>query len=85
MNDDPHCFAHGGPPIYKRAMPFGLSDAQLESVMAIAADITPEKRTVFLERVGAMLAIRRRAHFDDGDIAEVASLASTGLVRRPAA
>jgi hypothetical protein len=40
---------------------------------------------MFLERICAMLAIRGRGHFDDGDVAEVARLASTGLARRPAA
>ena len=53
--------------------------------MTLAADIPPEKRSTFLERVGAMLAIRGRGHFDDSDVAEVARLASTGLARRPAA
>jgi hypothetical protein len=53
--------------------------------MTIAAGITPEKRSMFLERVGAMLAFRGRGHFDDGDVAEVARLAATGLACRPAA
>ena len=66
-------------------MPFGLSDAQLESLMAIAADVMPEKRSMFLERVGAMLAFRGRGHFTDADVAEVASLAATGLTPRSAA
>jgi hypothetical protein len=62
-----------------------ISDAQLQTLMTIARDIPPEKRAMFLERICAMLAIRGRGHFDDGDVAEVARLASTGLARRPAA
>ena len=37
-----------------------LSDAQLKTVMTFAAAIPPEKRPMFLERVGAMLAFRGR-------------------------
>jgi hypothetical protein len=66
-------------------MPLGLSDTQLATLMTIAGDIPPEKRSMFLERVGAMLAFRGRGHFDDGDVAEIAALASTGLACRPAA
>jgi hypothetical protein len=64
-------------------MPLALSDAQLKTVMTFAAEIAPEKRSAFLERVGATLVIRGR--FDDADVADAARLASTGLVRRPAA
>jgi hypothetical protein len=58
----------------------GLSDAQLQTLMTFAADIPPDKRSTFLERVGAMLAVRGRGHFNDDDVAEVAQLALTGLV-----
>jgi len=64
---------------------FRLMTPRLQTLMTLAADIPPEKRSTFLERVGAMLAIRGRGHFDDSDVAEVARLASTGLARRPAA
>ena len=37
-----------------------LSDTQLQTVMAFAADILPEKRSLFLERLGAMLNTRGR-------------------------
>jgi len=57
-----------------------LSDSQLETLMTFAADIPPDKRSTFLERVGAMLAVRGRGHFNDDDVAEVAQLALTGLV-----
>jgi hypothetical protein len=38
-------------------MPLAVSDARLKTVMTFAADIPPEKRSAFLERVGAMLVI----------------------------
>jgi hypothetical protein len=41
-----------------------LNDAQLKTVMTVAVDIAPEKRSMFLERVGAMLAIRGVAAVD---------------------
>jgi len=43
----------------------------------------PEKRSAFLERVGAMLVLKGR--FGDADVAEAARLALVGLARRPAA
>ena len=64
-------------------MPLALTDAQLKTVMTLAAEIVPEKRSAFLERVGAMLALRGR--FSDHDVAEAAKLALVGLARRPAA
>jgi hypothetical protein len=57
-----------------------LSDNQLQTLMIVAADITPEKRSMFLERVSAMLALRGRGHFTDADVTDVASLALCGLV-----
>ena len=51
--------------------------------MTLAAEIVPEKRSAFLERVGAMLTVRGR--FDDAYVAEAAKLALIGLARRPAA
>jgi hypothetical protein len=38
-----------------------LNDAQ-KTLMTFAADIPPDKRSMFLERVGAMLAMRGRGH-----------------------
>jgi hypothetical protein len=43
----------------------------------------PEKRSLFLERLGAMLNMRGR-RFSDQDLAEMAKLACTGLVHEPA-
>jgi hypothetical protein len=36
---------------------------------------------MFLERIGAMLAMRGRGHFNDGDVADVAKLAMAGLIQ----
>ena len=68
---------------FLRTMPLALSDAQLQTLMTLAAGIVPEKRSMFLERVGAMLTLRGR--FNDRDVAEAAQLALIGLARRPAA
>jgi len=64
-------------------MPLALSDAQLKTVMAFAAGIPPEKRSLFLERFAAMLTLRGR--FNDADVADVAARALVGLASRPAA
>jgi len=64
-------------------MPLALTDAQLQTLMNLAAEIVPEKRSAFLERVGAMLVLRGR--FDDADVAEAAKRALIGLAHRPAA
>jgi hypothetical protein len=61
-----------------------LSDHQLETVMTAAGAIAPEKRSMFLERVAAMLAMRGRGHFNDADVADVAQLALTGLAHEAA-
>ena len=60
-------------------MPLALTEAQLQTLMAVATDIPPEKRSLFLERFSAMLALRGRGRFNNRDVAEVAKLASTGL------
>ena len=57
-----------------------LTDFQLKTLMAAAAGIAPERRQMFLERVAAMLNVRRR--FDDRDVAEISKLALCGLVHR---
>jgi hypothetical protein len=57
-----------------------LSDSQLKTIIDTAASMSPERRGVFLERVGAMLKVRHR--FDDGDVAEIAKLATAGLVHQ---
>ena len=56
-----------------------LTDHQLATVMDAAATIAPERRDIFLERVGAMLKVRGR--FTDADVHDVTALALCGLVR----
>jgi hypothetical protein len=51
--------------------------------MAAAASIGPERRDIFLQRVGAMLKPRHR--FADTDVVDVAQLALCGLVQLTAA
>ena len=57
----------------------GLTDPQLEIIMAAANAVPVERRGIFLERVGAMLKVRGR--FTDADVADVAQLALCGLVQ----
>jgi hypothetical protein len=64
-------------------MPLGLSDSQLQSLMMSAGDIPQEKRSLFLQRVNAMLTLKGR-RFTDRDLAEVLELARVGLGRRSA-
>jgi hypothetical protein len=59
-----------------------LSDRQLSVVMAAARTLEPDRRDVFMQRVGAMLRLRGR--FTDDDVGAVAQAALTGLVQ-PAA
>ena len=56
-----------------------LSDQQLSVVMTAARALEPERRSIFLEQVGAMLRLRRR--FNDDDVAQVAQLALHGRIR----
>jgi hypothetical protein len=60
-----------------------LTDHQLEIIMDGATTLAPERRSVFLERVGAMLRVRGR--FTDADVHDVAKLARCGLVHTDAA
>jgi hypothetical protein len=56
-----------------------LTDNQLKTVMDAATALAPERRDIFLERVGAMLRMRRR--FTDGDVRQVCELALAGLIQ----
>src|SRR5262245_37209539 len=56
-----------------------LTDNQLKSVMDAAANIDPDRRDVFLQRIGMMLTLKGR--FDDRDVADTARLAACGLVQ----
>jgi hypothetical protein len=64
-----------------------LSDNQLRTLMDTAGQLSPERRSLFLERVGAMLKLRIRGDrgVSDHDVAEVSALALCGLVHQPAA
>jgi hypothetical protein len=53
--------------------------------MTAANAVPVERRSVFLERVGAMLRMRGYGHFTDDGVADVAQLALTGLAHQPAA
>ena len=57
----------------------GLTDHQLETIMTAANAVPVERRSVYLERVGAML--RMRGRFTDADVHDVATLAMAGLVQ----
>ncbi len=50
-----------------------LSEKQLATVMTATAGIDPERRDIFLQRIGAMLKLCGR--FIDADISDVAQLA----------
>jgi hypothetical protein len=55
-----------------------LSDAQLKTIMDTARLLGPERRDLFLQRVGAIL--KMRDCFTDDDVLDVAALALTGLI-----
>lgn len=60
-----------------------LSDSQLDIITNAARELPPEKRSVYLERIVAVLQ-RRGRMFDDADVGAIAQAALTGLVQ-PAA
>jgi hypothetical protein len=57
----------------------GLTDNQLQTIMTASNAVPVERRSVFLERVGAMLKMRGR--FTDADVHDVARLALAGLIQ----
>ena len=59
----------------------GLNDSQLAAVMDAARTLPVEKRDLYLQRIAAMLTMRGRSHFNDGDVADVAKLALIGICR----
>jgi len=62
-----------------------LTDSQLQIVMAAAAGcLSPEKRSLFLERVAARLRLRG-ANSADADFECVVQLALSGLIHNSAA
>jgi hypothetical protein len=60
-----------------------LTDNQLQILMTAAGRLDPDRRSIFLERCGAML--RMRGRFNDSVVMEIAQLALTGLAHQPAA
>ena len=70
-------------PPHWSALMLSLNDAQLATVMTAAADVDPDRRSLFLERCAPMLHMRGR-RFTDADLIEITKLACTGLVRRSA-
>lgn len=57
-----------------------LSDSQLKTLMTATASVQPDRRDIYLQRVGAMLRLRYR--FSDSDVDEITRLARAGLVQR---
>ena len=57
-----------------------LTDSQLDTVMDAAGSVPIERRSVFLERVGAIL--RMRGRFTNDDVTDATRLAIIGLVQR---
>jgi hypothetical protein len=55
-----------------------LNDKQLGAVVAGAADLSPDKRAAYLERVAAHLSIR----CGDGDVATAVQVARDGFVHK---
>jgi hypothetical protein len=62
-----------------------LTDCQLAVIMDAARPLPVEKRDVYLHRIAAMLMMRGRGHYNDGDVSDVAKLALIGLAQQPAA
>jgi hypothetical protein len=62
-----------------------LTDSQLQIIMTAAAGcLSPEKRSLFIERIAARLRLRG-ANPSDAELEHAMKLALTGLVRDPAA
>jgi hypothetical protein len=62
-----------------------LSDPQLKIITTAASAVPVDRRSVFLERIAAMLRMRGYGHFTNSDVSDVAKLALTGLTHQPAA
>jgi hypothetical protein len=60
---------------------FSLSDSQLVAVMDAAADLPPDKRSTFLERIAARIRLRDRPIVLDDEFQKVVRSALTGLVQ----
>jgi hypothetical protein len=61
-----------------------LTDDQLQIVISDASGLSPEKRSVFLERLAARLRLRG-SRFTDVDLNDAIRLALKGLIQESAA
>jgi hypothetical protein len=59
-----------------------LSDSQLQTLMTAAGSLEPERRDIFLQRVGAIL--RMRGRFTGADVSDIVRLALCGLLQNAA-
>jgi hypothetical protein len=59
-----------------------LTDPQMKILIAAAAAVLPDRRSLFLERVAAMLKLQGR--FNDDDVRKVAGVAAQGLLQAKA-
>jgi hypothetical protein len=72
----------------RQSIMVSLTDNQLAIVTNAAQSLPQDKRSIYLERVGAMLAMRIRGRdrvVGDADVKQVCELALTGLAHQPAA
>jgi hypothetical protein len=62
--------------------PLSLSDGQLQRIMDAGALLPLEKRSLMLERLGAILALRGPVLTDD-DVGAALEASLTGLIHEP--
>jgi len=76
----------GRPPVsrYRLAMPLSLTDQQLSIVMQAAAVLPPEKRSDYLQRISATLAVRHGFRFTNDDVVRAVNEALKTLVHHHA-
>jgi hypothetical protein len=75
------------PPQNRASIMVSLTDDQLAIVTDAARSLPTDKRSIYLERVGAMLAMRicgRDRVVTDADVSDVARLAMAGLIHQTA-
>ena len=61
-----------------------FTDAQLDIVLRGARDLAPEKRSVYLERIGALLA-QRAGKFADADVVTAMEISLRSLMQHESA
>jgi hypothetical protein len=65
-----------------RSEMISLSDSQLDIVTTFARGLEPEKRSDYLQRIAADLAVRHGYRFSDTDVSAAAQAALTSLMQR---